>query len=63
MAALSEITALVFGEQARAWSKRLLSAYELVVPMLESKKEVEQVKGREEGAGWNLQMPVHYPTF
>jgi conserved hypothetical protein TIGR03545 len=49
MAALSEITALVFGEQARAWSKRLLSAYELVVPMLESKKEVEQVKGREEG--------------
>ncbi|WP_075186795.1 TIGR03545 family protein [Teredinibacter haidensis] len=50
LAAFGEITSLLFGEQARVWSERLFSAYELVVPMLEGKKEQvveeERAKGR-----------------
>ncbi|WP_045858495.1 TIGR03545 family protein [Teredinibacter purpureus] len=50
LAGLSEITALLFGEQAKAWSKRLFSAYNIIVPMLESKKaqdlDVERASGR-----------------
>ncbi len=38
-AAISDVTAMVFGEQARVWSERLLAAVEVVGPMLQNNKE------------------------
>ncbi|TDF38314.1 TIGR03545 family protein [Alteromonadaceae bacterium M269] len=38
-AAISDVTAMIFGEQTRAWSEKLLAAVELVGPMLQNNKE------------------------
>jgi uncharacterized protein (TIGR03545 family) len=48
-AAISDVTAMVFGEQTRVWSEKLLVAVELVGPMLQSNKEQVEEEVKDEG--------------
>jgi len=48
-AALTDMTELLFGEQTKKWLQRLLSAYELVVPLLQSSEEEKVKRERTEG--------------
>ena len=48
-AAISDITAMVFGEQTRAWSEKLLAAVEVVGPMLQNNKEQFEEETKDRG--------------
>ncbi|SMF05765.1 TIGR03545 family protein [Alteromonadaceae bacterium Bs31] len=49
LAAISGITELVFGEQAKVWAERLFAAYDFLVPFLQSSEEQVVEKQREQG--------------
>ena len=63
-AGLENVTALIFGEQIRSWSKYVLLAYEQLAPMLaRSANEEEQKPARGEGIWFSFTEESAPPEF
>jgi len=61
---LENITALIFGEQIRSWSKYVLLAYEQLGPMLERSEKAEEVEPpRGEGVWFSFAEASAPPSF